>query len=116
MRKKDELAEIASRVYWREAEARHVVEAWQRSGESLTRFAARLGLDRRRVSRWAARLAPPGDAVHFVPVRVAAPPPEARGAAIHLELGPGRRLRLAPGFAADDLRRVLAILDERRPC
>ena len=117
MRRRNNLAEVASRVYWREEEARQVVEAWQRSDESVSRFAARLGIDRRRVSRWAARLAgTTGAEVRFVPVRVAEAPAAPQGAAIDLTLGHGPRLRLAPGFAADDLRRVLAILDERRPC
>lgn len=116
MRRRNDLGEVAGRVYWREEEARQVVEAWQRSGESVRRFAARLGLDRRRVSRWAARLGPANPEVRFVPVRVAEVSAAPPGAPIDLELGYGPRIRLAPGFAAEDLRRVLAILDERPSC
>ena len=32
---------VAARRYWREADARVVVEAWRRSGESLSPFARR---------------------------------------------------------------------------
>lgn len=117
MRKRNDLSKVAGRVYWREEEARQVIEAWQRSGESVTRFAARLGLDRRRVSRWATRLAQPTEApIRFVPVRVAAASTLPPGAPIDLELSDGPRIRVAPGFAAEDLRRVLAILDERASC
>ena len=79
-------------------------------------FAGDLGIDPRHVSRWAARFADETrDAVQFVPVRVADAHEES-GAAIQIEWADGRRIRVPPGFAADDLRRVLAILDERAPC
>ena len=51
------------------------------------------------------------------PVRVAndgAPGREDRY--IDIEIGRGRRVRVAPGVATEDLRRVLAVLDERTPC
>jgi hypothetical protein len=54
--------------------------------------------------------------MRFLPVRVAAEGGDGRPAWIEIELGHGRRVRVAPGFAADDLRRVVAILEERLPC
>lgn len=117
MRRSRALAELVVRSYWREDAARQVVDAWRESGEPVSRFAGRLGLDPRRVSRWASRLeSRPADAVHFLPVRVAANGVDGRQAAIEIELGHGRHVRVAAGFAADDLRRVLAILDERMSC
>jgi hypothetical protein len=117
MRKTGELAAVARRSYWREEDARRIVDAWRQSGEPGSVFAGRLGIDRRRVSRWAARLAPAtSQAFRFVPVRVADNDGAGRGAAIDIELGHGRCVRVASGFATDDLRRVLAILDERIPC
>lgn len=117
MRRSRDLAELAGRSYWHEEDARHIVDAWRQSGERVSLFARRLRIDPRRVSRWAARLkSVPSEAFRVVPVRVADDPGDGRGAAIDIELAHGRRVRVLPGFATDDLRRVLAILDERMPC
>jgi transposase-like protein len=115
MRKLRQLQALARRSYWQESDARRIVDAWRRSGETVSRFAGELGLDPRRVSRWAARLDDGTSDVGFVPVRVAEAPRESRGP-IEIELAPGQYLRVPPGFAADDLRRVLAVLEERTPC
>jgi hypothetical protein len=120
MRKRTDLAAVARRAYWREHDARPVVTAWRRSGESLSQFAARLGVDRRRLSRWAVRLErPTSGAMRFVPVRVSAEHTDARrgdvAGGIEIAWRDGRRIRVAPGFATDDLRRVLSVLDEG-PC
>jgi hypothetical protein len=116
MRRTRGLAKLAGRSYWREDDARRIVDGWRESGDPVSVFAARLGIDPRRVARWARRLADrPHEAFRFVPVRVVDDRPDTR-ASIDIELGHGRRVRVAAGFAADDLRRVLAILDERVPC
>jgi hypothetical protein len=95
-------------------------ESWTRGGRAaspVSRFAGRLGIDPRRVSRWASRLeSRQADTVRFLPVRVAADGVDGRQASTEIALGHGRHVRVATGFAADDLRRVLAILDERMPC
>jgi hypothetical protein len=117
MRRSRELAELAGRSYWREDDARHIVDAWRQSGEPISVFAERLGIDRRRVSRWAARLErATSAAVRFVPVRVADDEAEGQGASIVIKVARDACVRVPPGFAAEDLRRVLAILDERRSC
>ena len=117
MVKKDDLTEKAGRVYWPEADARVIIEAWQQSGETVAAFARRLGVDPRRVSRWAGRLSTSEPTpVHFHPVRVASAGAGDRRASIEIELGGGRRLRVAAGFEAEDLRRVLAVLDEAAAC
>ena len=118
MFRKGKLTELAGRLYWREVDARRVVEAWRRSGETVSAFAGHLGVDPRRVSRWASRLRRPESApMSLHPVRVARDDASSRRAAsIEIELGDGRRIRVAPGVEAEDLRRVLAVLDERAPC
>ena len=122
MSTKDRIAAVASRRYWREADARVIVAAWQASDETLGRFAQRHRVHRRRLSRWALRLgSTERAAVRFHPVQLAGAGVASRdGAApILIEVGAGgevRVIRLAPGFAADDLRRVLSVLDERPGC
>ena len=122
MSTKDRIAEVASRPYWREADARVIVKAWQASDETLARFAQRHRVHRGRLSRWTLRLgsAEPGP-VRFHSVQVAGDGVASRGGAepIEIEVGGGRDvrvIRVAPGFAADDLRRVLAVLDGRPTC
>jgi hypothetical protein len=118
MRRTGTLAAVARRSYWREDDARRIVEAWQDSGEPISRFARSLGVDWRRISRWATRLGGSEEArLRFHPVRVTdEQAPHPRAPYIDIEMGQGRRVRVAAGFATDDLRRVLAILDESRPC
>ncbi len=116
MAKKAGIAEVAVRRYWREAEARVVVEAWRNSGESLSGFARRHGVDPRRVARWAWRVEGSAPApVRFHPVRLAEHG-DGNGAAIEIHLVGGQRVRVPPGFQAEDLRRVLAVLDPGTPC
>jgi len=116
MPKPREVREVAGRAYWHEDEARVVVAAWRASGEGLVEFARRHGVDRRRVGRWAQRLAEP-EPVRFHPVRVreeeASP---AQGGAIEVDLPRGLRIRLPQGFEAEDLRRLLSVLDAGAPC
>jgi hypothetical protein len=57
VRRSGGVAFVAQRRYWSAGDARVIVEAWQRSGESQGRFAARYGVDPKRIGRWAARLA-----------------------------------------------------------
>lgn len=118
MRRTRALREIAQRSYWREDDARRVVAAWRQSSEPASLFAGRLGIDPRRVSRWALRLEGPEDApVHFHPVRVTDGEVAGCGTAcLEIAMGDGRSIRVAPGFAAEDLRRVLAVLRESTPC
>lgn len=122
MSTKSRITKVASRPYWREADARAIVEAWQASHETLARFAQRHRVHRGRLSRWALRLGSVEPApVRFHPVQVAVDGVASGGvgAPIEIEVGAGRDMRVirvAPGFVADDLRRVLAVLDERPTC
>ncbi len=117
-KKTDDESGRASRTYWHEAEARAVIETWRQSGETLAGFARRRSLNRRRLVRWVSRLrASERESVQFHPVRVTGKDPsERRAASIEIDLGSGRRVRLSPGFATEDLRRVLAVIEEVTPC
>ena len=120
MSTKDRIAEVARRGYWRESDARVIVDAWRDSDETLVRFAQRHGVHRGRVSRCAGRLgrAEPVVPVRFHPVRVASDvAADRRGnASIEIALASGRCVRVAPGFDAEDLRCVLAVVDEGVRC
>lgn len=118
MSRKIDVAEVAGRPYWRETEARVMVKAWQSSGSRLSRFARSHGVDPRRLSRWALRLEGSEPApMRFHPVRLAEGGGGQRDSrAIEIELRGGRCVRVAHGFEAEDLRRVLAVLEEAARC
>lgn len=115
---KKEAVANAGRTYWHEAEARRVIQRWQQSGEPLAAFARRRGLNRRRLVRWVSRLREsPPTAVQFHPVRITGRDASAgRAATIEIDCGTRHRVRVSPGFAAEDLRHVLAVLEAVRPC
>jgi len=114
------LRQVAKRGYSRESDAQVLIEAWRGSGESLTRFANRHGIQRRRLTRWLSRLERTGSGVlSFLPVRLV----EAElalgngvGATIEIEIARGVQVRVPHGFAAEDLRSVLSVLAESTPC
>jgi transposase len=102
---------------WRAEDARAVLAALDDAGVTQAAFAARHGIHPLRLWRWRARLsgaerasaASPATALFPVEVRddelgTAAPP------RIEVALPDGVVVRLAPGFDADSLRRVLAVL------
>jgi hypothetical protein len=114
---KHDLKERAGRAYWREADARVIVEAWRQSGETGAAFARRVGVHPRRLWWWASRLRRlEVTAMRFHPVRVASADTSRREGWIELDLGHGQRVRVAPGFAAEDLRRVLTVLEGGTSC
>jgi hypothetical protein len=123
-----ELARVAGLRYWRASDAAVAVEAWGRSGEGLSAFARRHGIHRRRLSRWAKVLevsAEPSEPVTFHPVRLVATGEsegsgsKPNGAPVEIVLGTGDlgcTVRVAPGFAACDLARVLEVLGVGAAC
>ncbi|MDP2959447.1 MAG: hypothetical protein Q8N53_23715 [Longimicrobiales bacterium] len=120
-RKEAAVERVVALRYWRAGDARVVVEAWRRSGETLTGFGRRYGLQGRRLSRWARDLEGAGAeaGVRFHPVRLVQleerrdPRPDAP---LEVVLGEGRSVRVPPGFAAEDLERVLRVLGASAPC
>jgi hypothetical protein len=101
---------------------RRVLRQWRQSGLSVRAFCAEHELTEANFYAWRRTIeARDGERVAFVPVRVM--PPESDGAthesrptALELVLGSGRVLRIAPGFDAPTLQRLLALLEEGRPC
>ena len=91
VRKDAGVVRVARRRYWRAAETQVVVAAWKRSGETLSRFAERYGIQARRLSRWVGQLEREEEPVRFHPVRLV----EGRelgvpsGEPIEIELGAG---------------------------
>jgi len=108
---------VARSQYWREEDARVVVEAWRGSGETLAGFCRAHGLSAKRLSRWAARL--DTEEVRFHPVVLTkggdTPNPIGQEAceAIEIELPGGAMVRLPSGFLQEDLERILAALESR---
>lgn len=118
MRRAESLATIASKPYWREADARVIVEAWRSSGEALMQFSRRHGLDHNRVRRWVSRVdsggpSPSPAEVTFHPVRVKVDPWQATERHVELMLPDGRGVRVPEGFDIEYLRRVLAVVEHR---
>lgn len=113
----------------RPAEARRLLQAFDRSGLSLAEFERRHNLSPNRLSWWRKRLGiaasapdtrPTPASVTFLPVRVAVPPravPAPTAAApIELVLPDGSVVRVPPSFDAPTLTRLLDVLREARPC
>ncbi len=113
---KDEaVLRIAERQRWREGDARIVIEAWRRSGESLSHFAGRHRLRRERIGRWASRIEKPegnGLSFHRVQVVEAQDRWQQGGEKIEVVLTDGRCVRVPHGFAPEDLQQVLRVLEE----
>jgi hypothetical protein len=113
---------VRQRSYWRDADARVIVDAWRRSGQTRSAFATEHDLDPRRLRRWIARLAgSPKRAVRFHPVRVVPPPvesapPPAGAPAVEVLLPNGYVVRVSPQIAAGDLHAVLALLRDAPRC
>ena len=99
----------ASSAYWREGEAREVIAAWQRSGESRAQFCRTHGIAAARLSRWIARLER-ATTMPFHSVRMMGVP-RSGGEALVVELAGVATIRLAPGFAVEDLRRILSAFE-----
>ena len=116
-----EIRRLAAQRYWREEQARVVLEACERSGQSMAAFARRHGIVRQRLERWARRLGTAAiERVRFHDVRLIeqADGREApiAGGPIEIECGAVWRVRVYPGFSSEDLGRVLDALEGREVC
>lgn len=95
----------------REAHARAALERLSRSRLSRGAFCRKEGISPVTLARWRrefpANAGPSPEQGRFVEIRL----PGAGGhSPFELELGDGRRLRVPPGFDADDLVRLLGVL------
>src|SRR5262245_18705968 len=95
---------------------RRWVEQWRGSGMSVRAFCDRHGLATASFYNWRRVLARrAAEEPAFVPVQVVADAVPTRTSALEVVLADGRAVRVAPGFDAATLRRLLAVLEER-PC
>lgn len=112
----ERLRELAADRYWGEAEGRAAVAAFEASGLSMEAFARATGIKAKRLAWWRRRAAVPEPAgrIEFVPVDVARPAPSPApvlDAAMEVAIG-DVRIRVWPGFDAEALRRLLAVVAE----
>jgi len=113
-RRTDGISSVVQRQRWTEADGRVVVMAWQRSGKPMSVFARDHGLVLQRVSRWAARLGRGSRrGVRFHPVRLVEGLRGGMSVGMEVVLVDGRRVRVPEGFAAEELERVLGVLEGR---
>jgi hypothetical protein len=103
---------ISSKRRWTVDDARAVLARLEASGMALREFAEREGLDCQRLYRWRAQI---GAVAKPAFVEIARPTSEAR---IEVVLRSGHVLRVAPGFEAESVRRLVAILGDEAssPC
>lgn len=105
----------ASRSSRTEARWRSLIAAQEHSGESVAQFAAQRGLNAATLYWWRSQLRR-RDQVEpeFVPIEIVdakrATDRDAR-AGFELELRGGRRLRVPPGFDADELARLISAIE-----
>jgi hypothetical protein len=112
-----------------------LIDQWRKSGLSLPAFCTRRGVNAKTMSGWIhkpayraaidrargkAAAAPVPDQARpaFLPVKVAGARARQRTpgrAGVAVVIGPGRRVVVGPGFDAETLRRVVAVLEDR-PC
>ena len=117
-RRTEEIRGTIRKRRWSEAEARLVVSASQASGKSVSSFAREYGLQPSRIWRWLARLKGESKGgMHFHPVRLVEPEHVDPGpGTIEVVLLNGRRVRVPQGFVAEDLVRVLEVLEGGLSC
>ncbi len=100
----------------KEREWRQLLARWRRSGQTIRDFCTQWQVSEPSFYVWRRRLAERDRAApQFVPVHVVADTPANTASPIEVVLGNGRRLRVGPGFDADTLQQLLALL-ERQPC
>jgi Transposase len=94
------------------------VRQWCASGLSVRAFCDRHGLAQHSFYAWRRTLGQRDNEVQFVPVCLTPEltPTTAGSAGLELVLDGRRSLRIGPGFDAGTLQRLLAVLEEGRPC
>ncbi len=111
----DAILKIAAQRRWCEDDARLILKAWGRSKEPLSHFAKRHGLRRERLFRWASRIEKPErNELGFHQVRLveAHDISQSGREKIEVVLTDGRFVRVPHGFAPEELRQVLKVLEE----
>jgi transposase len=101
----------------KERQWRRRIEQWRASGLSVRDFCARHRLATASFYNWRRVLERRAAAEPaFVPVQIVADKGPVQASALELVLADGRAVRVAPGFDAATLRRLLAVLEAEVPC
>jgi len=114
----EEIRGIVGKRRWSEEEGRLAVSAYQASGKTLSSFAQEYGLQPSRIWRWSARVrGEKKGGMRFHPVRLReAEHDDPQAGTIEVVLVNGRRVRVPRGFVAEDLVRVLEVVEGRVSC
>jgi len=104
---------VFARARWTEDDARAVLAALDRSGQSVRTFAEAHGLDPQRLYAWRRRVAG-GDRITFREVTVR--PQDASSGAFEVVLPSGAVIRVPPTFDEAALARLLDVLERPRAC
>ena len=109
---------MAHRGQWSEHEARGVLSAWRKSGQSLERFAKDRGLVPQRIRWWKSKLEGKSTALvrsqsplALLPVQVTQPTAPKRGEPVAVYLRSGHIVKVGRGFDEEALARVVAVLE-----
>ena len=101
----------------KEQQWRRRIDQWRTSGLSVRAFCARQGLSTTNFYNWRRVLERrAAEQVVFAPVQVVADSLPTPTSALEVILADGRVVRVAPGFDAATLRRLLAVLEGEGPC
>jgi hypothetical protein len=109
---------MAHRSQWSEHEARGVLSAWRKSGQSLERFAKDRGLVPQRLRRWRSKLE--GKTTSLVRsesplallrVQVTESAQPKRGEPVAVYLRSGHIVKIGRGFDEEAFARVVAVLE-----
>jgi hypothetical protein len=108
---------MSHRGQWSEHEARGVLTAWRRSGQSLERFAKERGLVPQRIRWWKNKLEGKATAIAssqslaLLPVQVTQAWPAKRGEPVAVYLRTGHVVKVGRGFDEEAFARVVALLE-----
>jgi hypothetical protein len=101
----------------KERQWRRWLGEWRASGLSVRAFCDRRGLAIPTFYAWRRTLERRvAEAPAFVAVQVVADAAPVPASALEVVLADGRAVRVAPGFDEATLRRLLAVLEGKRPC
>lgn len=109
---------MAHRGQWSEHEARGVLSAWRKSGQTLERFAKERGLVPQRLRWWRNKLEGKSTALvrsssplALLPVQLTEPAPPKRGEPVAVYLRSGHIVKVGRGFDEEAFVRVVAVLE-----
>ena len=109
---------MAHRGQWSEHEARGVLTAWRKSGQTLERFSKERDLVPQRIRFWRNKLEGKATALirsesplALLPVQVTEPAQPKRGEPVAVYLRSGHIVKVGRGFDEEAFARVIAVLE-----